>query len=137
MRSTGKVLAITGAVLQLGSVVGLIGSLIGMFSALRTMGAEGAGNAEALANDIGFALIATAIGLCIALIGLVFILLALFGAGYRAPWFFRFLAVLSSLWILSLSWGTLIGIILLIYLILNKEQFLKQPDTERLPEVGA
>jgi len=126
MNIKGKKLAITGAVLQLGPLFGLIGTVIGMLSAFQTMGADGVGDSEALAGDISFALITTAIGLCIGLIGLVLMLIALFKSKYRALWFFWFLSVISILMLLRFPAGTIIGISLLIYLITHRNEFKQQ-----------
>ena len=123
MNTKGRTLALTGAWLQLGPLFGLIGTVIGMISAFQKMGAEGMGQPEALANDMGFALITTAIGLCFGIIGLILLLIALFGQKYRAPWFFWFLTIYSILWMFNFPVGTVLGICLLVFLITRKEEF--------------
>jgi len=128
MNIKGKKLAITGAILQLGLVLGIIGSLLGMIFAFQHRGAEGTTNTELLANDISFALISTIIGLCISIVGLIFIFIALFKSKYRAPWFFWFLIIWSILWILNFPFGTILGGAFLIYLIMHKDEFKKQPE---------
>jgi hypothetical protein len=123
MNTRGRTLALTGAWFQLGPLFGLLGTVIGMISAFQKMGSEGTGQPEALAHDIGFSLITTAIGLVFGLIGLILMLIALFGQKYRAPWFFWFLIVLSILMLLRFFVGTIIGIGLLIYLTTHRNEF--------------
>lgn len=130
MNTIGKKLAITGAALQLGPILGLVGTIIGMISAFLTMGSAGMEQPEALADDIGFALITTAIGLCVGIVGLILMLVALFGSKYRAPWFFWFLMVWSVLWMLNIPVGTILGVGLLIYLITHKAEFNNQTQSE-------
>ena len=132
MNSKGKKLAVIGTALQLGPVFGLTGTAIGMLSAFRTMDSDGSTHSEAMAGDIGFALITTAIGLVSALTGFILILIALFGSKYRAPWFFWFLTVWSVLWMFNFPAGTFLGIGLLIYLITHQKEFKKKTE----PEVG-
>ncbi len=59
--------------------------------------------------------------------------IALFAKEYRAPWFFWFLIVYASLFVLTFSIGTALGIVLLIYLIIKKDEFLlnepNRPDS--------
>lgn len=117
MNTKGKKLAVTGVILQLGTLLGLIGYIIGMLSAFQKIGPEGVGDAEALANDISFALITTAIGLFIGLIGFVLMLIALFVFKYKAKWFLWLLSILSVLLIFRFPVGTIIGICLLAYLV--------------------
>lgn len=131
MKTRGKGLAITGVVFLFGPMFGLIGTIIGMISAFQTMEEGVEGNAEKLAADMHFALITTAIGLIVALVGWVLIFVALFGFKYRASWFYWFLCVFSILWLVNFPVGTIIGIGMLIYLIKNKSTF-HAPENEPL-----
>ncbi len=123
MNKPGRTLALTGAWFQLGPLFGLFGTIIGMLGAFQTMGSEGMGKPESLADDIGVALITTAIGLCIGLIGLILMLIAIFRFKYRAPWLFWFLMVWSILMLFNFPIGTVLGIGLLVYLITHKDEF--------------
>ena len=122
----GRKIALWGAWLQLGLVFGLGGTVIGMINAFEKIAENGTGDPTLLANDISFALITTAIGLIPALLGLVFLGIALFGMKYRSLWFFWFLIIYSGLWALNFPIGTIIGVALIIYLIWNKDEFLKR-----------
>jgi biopolymer transport protein ExbB len=134
MNINGKKLAITGSILLLGGpLFGLIGTIIGMLSAFQTMGSEGMGKPEALANDIWFALITRAIGLCVGVIGLIIMLIALFGKKYRDPWFFWFLTIYSIFWIINFPVGTVLGIGLLIFLLTHKKEFINRPNPKLDP----
>ncbi|NBB76173.1 MAG: hypothetical protein GVY02_02235 [Bacteroidetes bacterium] len=122
----GRKIALWGAWLQLGLVFGLGGTVIGMINAFEKIAENEAGDPALLANDISFALITTAIGLIPALIGLVLLGIALFGKKYRGRWFFWFLIFYGVLWALNFPVGTIFGIALIVYLIWNKDEFLKR-----------
>jgi flagellar motor component MotA len=131
MITKGRTLALTGAWLQLGPLFGLFGSVIGMISAFQTMGEGGMGKPEALAEDIHFALITTAIGLVVGLVGLILMLIALFKFKYKEKWFFWFLIVISILMLPRVPAGTIIGMGLLIYLITHRNEFKTETDPAR------
>lgn len=134
MNTKGKKLAITGAILLLGGpLFGLMGTIIGMLSALQTMGSEGSENAEALAGNIGFSLITTTIGLCVGIVGGIMMLIALFAAKYRAPWFFWYYAAMSTLGLFNFPAGTILGSLMLVYLITHRKEF----KNKARPESGA
>lgn len=100
MNQKGRQLAIGGVVLQLGTVVGLIGTIIGMVRAFGRLAEPETAQPSALATDISIALYATAAGSVVALVGIILILVALFGVRYRAPWFRTVLCILSIPWLL-------------------------------------
>ena len=124
-KQKGRKIALWGAWLQLGLVFGLGGTVIGMINAFEKIALNEPGDPALLANDISFALITTAIGLIPALVGLIFLGIALFGKKYRAAWFFWFLIIYSCFLALYFPVGTIIGVALIIYLIWNKDEFLK------------
>lgn len=126
----GRLLALWGAWLQLGLVLGLLGTVVGMISAFEQISEHGQANAERLSADISFALVATAIGVIPALIGVVFLAVALFRMKYRAPWFFWFLVLYSGLWVLNFPVGTIIAGALIVFLIMRKDEFLKSQDAK-------
>jgi hypothetical protein len=126
MNQKGKNLAIWGIALQLGTVVGLFGTIIGMVRAFGRLAESETAQPAALANDISIALYTTAAGSVVALVGIILILVALFGARYRAPWFRTVLWVLSILWLLSFPIGTILGIIVMVYLVNHKAEFTEQ-----------
>jgi hypothetical protein len=124
MSQKGKQLAIWGAAMQLGTLVGLIGTITGIVRAFGHM-TESEMAEAALAKYISIALY-TAAGSLIALVGIALILVALFGARYRAPWFQKALWVFSVLWLLSYPIGTILGIVAIVYLIKHKTEFTGQ-----------
>lgn len=125
-KQKGKNLALIGAICSCGPLIGLIGTVVAMLSAFQTMDSGSEGSPEALANDIGIHLISTTIGLILGILGLVLILIALFGSKYRAPWFFVVSCLLAVLWLLGFPVGTIAGIAMLIYLFKHKAEFKKQ-----------
>lgn len=133
MNIKGKNIAITGAILQLGTFFGIIGYIVAMLSAFQRMGAEGVGDSEALAGDISFALIATAIGLFMGLIGFIMMLIALFAFKYKAKWFLWLLAILSVLSIFRFPVGTITGTCLLVYLVVNAVKSGNKESTPNTP----
>ena len=126
MNQKGKQLAVWGVVLQLGTVVGLIGTIIGMVRAFGRLAESETAQTAALANDISIALYTTAAGSVVALVGIIMILVALFGVRYRAPWFQTVLWILSILWLLSFPIGTILGIVFIVYLVNHKTEFTEQ-----------
>ncbi len=123
MNQKGKQLAIWGVALQLGTVVGLIGTIIGMVQAFGRLATSETAQAAALANDISIALYSTVAGLVVALVGDILILVALFGVRYRAPWFRTALWVLSILWLIRFPIGTILAIVVMVYLVNHKKEF--------------
>lgn len=119
----GRKLAVYGAWMQLGPVFGLLGSVIAMVNTFNDMAEGGTGDPEALADHISVSLITTFIGLVVGLIGVVMLGIALFGHRYRAPWFFTFLIVYSIIWMLNFPIGTILGVLLLIYVLKRKDEF--------------
>jgi len=119
----GKQLAIWGVVLQLGTIVGLVGTIIGLIRAFGKVAQSGTARPEALASELGIALYTTAAGMILSLVGVVFILVALFAVRYRAPWFETALWVLSVLWLLCVPAGTVLGIVVILYLIKHRREF--------------
>ncbi len=123
MKEKGKKLAVCGIALQFGPVIGLLGTTISMIRAFTKISTQGAGQTEALARDISFALCTTAIGMVLATIGVPLILIALFGFKYRAPWFYTTLIACCILWLFAFPLGTVLGICLINYLMNRKKEF--------------
>jgi hypothetical protein len=131
MNQTGKTLAFVGVILQLALLIGIGVTLVGMTWAFADIGV-GAGkpvDQNAVAARISIALCATGIGVIFALIGAVFILLALFAAKYRAPSFYRDLWAISVLWLIAVPLGTVLGILMMIYLSTHRREFMVGPNT--------
>jgi hypothetical protein len=129
MNQKGKNLARVGVLLQLGLVIGLCITLIGMIWAFVDIGI-GVGRTvdqNAVAARISVALCATGIGMVVALIGAVFILFALFVAKYRTPQFYSNLWAVSVLWLVAVPPGTVLGVLMMIYLATHKREFLDRP----------
>lgn len=126
MNQKGKQLAIWGVILQFGTVVGLVGTVVGMvraFSRLVGLAEPGTIPVSDLSADLSIALYTTVVGSLLALVGIVFILIALLGIRYRAAWFRTALWFLSFLWLLWFPIGTILGIVIIVYLINHKNEF--------------
>jgi hypothetical protein len=120
----GRTLALWGAWMQLGPMLGMVLTVISMVGSFNEIRADGVpGSAEVLASDISLALNSTAIGILLGMVGLIFLLIALFSFRYRAPWFFWFMAIYSILCLPFLPVGTAVGILVLVYMIPRREEF--------------
>jgi len=127
MPTKGKYLAISGLVLQSGYLIGTVGTVVGMLRAFPRLANTGTTSSqEAIASDIALALYTTAIGLAVSLVGIILLCIALFGTKYRAPWFRIVMWILSLLWLLSFPIGTIIGVIIMIYLSNHNDEFTQQ-----------
>jgi biopolymer transport protein ExbB len=71
-------LLITGIILMLGPLWGLLGTIIGMIGAFNDIAEKTGGDkAEALSNDIGFALYTTFAGIIVCPIGIVLFIVSI------------------------------------------------------------
>lgn len=123
MNTNAKQLAVWGIILQFGFMIGLIGTIIGMLRVFAELSQSGQTNPEALAWHISYAFYAEAAGLLISLLGVILLLIALIGLKYRAPWFKTVMWILSILWLFSIPIGTILGIVVMIYLSKHKDEF--------------
>ncbi len=123
MNERGKRLAIWGTAFQLGTVVGLVGTVVVMLRTFARVSQTEVAQPEALASDLTAACNVTVAGVVVSLVGVVLILVALFSARYRAPWFQTVLWVLSILWLFSFPIGTVLGVVVIVYLVNHKEEF--------------
>jgi len=126
MNQQGKQLAIWGLVLQLGSVLGLVCTSIAMVRYFSNLADSATVQAAALAQEISKVLGPAVTGSVFGLIGIILILVALFRIRYRAPWFRTMLWVLSILWLFSFPIGTILGIVVIFYLVKHKDEFAEQ-----------
>jgi hypothetical protein len=125
MKEKGKALAIWGCALHVASVVGLVCYTISMGRAFERLVNSGARHSS---ESIGFFLPGQIAGSLVALVGIVLILVALFGARYRALWFRNTLWVLSALWLLIPEIGSGFGICVMVYLVTHNAEFTEQRD---------
>ena len=112
--NNGRKTALWGAWLQLGLVLGLGGTIINMVNAFSKFSdSQGEANTEVLAGKISSALIPSAVGMGVALVGMK----------YRAKWFFGFLIIYGVMWTLYMPTGTIAGGALLAFLFWKKDEF--------------
>lgn len=71
MRKLDRNLWVLDTAVTLGPLLGLLGTIIGMISSFNILGSSGTGDPMAVSGGIAHALIATAFGLTIALVGVV------------------------------------------------------------------
>ena len=119
-KENGRKWALWGAWLQTGAFIGLIWTVVGIISSFQNISPSG----TALANGISNELTPVLIGSVASFIGAIFLAVALFGKKYRAAWFFWFLLIYGILIAMNYWEGTVIGGLLIIYLIYKKDEFL-------------
>ncbi len=129
----GKALALAGAVLQLGPVIGVLGTVAGTMRAFQTLGSRGIDNPRQLAAAMSIVLCATAAGAVLGLVGLILLLVSVFGCRYRAPWLFWFLVIYGGVMVFAYPVGTIIGAALLVICLTCRDQFLKPARTIATP----
>ena len=127
MNRKGKNLARIGVLLQLGLLIGFGVTLVGMMMTFTDISAGKPVDQNAIAAQISVAFSVMGIGMIFALIGAVLILLALCAAKYRAPRFYRDLWAISVLWIIAVPLGTVLGILMMIYLATHRREFMEGP----------
>ena len=120
----GKALAIAGVICLFGPIVGMLGAVVMMTLAFHSLGANGIADPHMLAANVGSILWVTVAGLVLLVIGIVLLVVSLFGLGYRAPWLFYFLVIDGALLLFNFPVGTIIGIALLIFCVMQKDEFL-------------
>ncbi|MBI1929532.1 hypothetical protein HYR99_35460 [Candidatus Poribacteria bacterium] len=119
-RERGRTIAIIGLLcLIFPSFVVLLGTILRMIIVFENWKSGGA-TRHGISLILPFAIVS----FIVALIGLVFICLALFGYKNRERWFFGSLTVLSILWLLYFPFGTLLGVGLLIFMLMKRKEFL-------------
>lgn len=120
-KEKGRKWALWGAWLQVGAVIALIWTVVGMISSFQNVLPSG----TALANEISNELTPVLIALVASFIGVILLAVALFGKRYRAAWFFWFLLIYGILIAMNYWEGTVVGGLLIIYLICKKDEFLR------------
>ncbi len=130
-RSRGHWLAVIGAWIQIVPVLGMIGTVIGMVRTFTSLTAHsGIGDPSQLSAIIGEVLIATFVGMLIALIGAIMLLVAVFSMRYRSPWLFCLLIVLGALYLLAFPLGTIIGVVFLVVALTKRQEFVPTLSNE-------
>ena len=122
--NTGKFLAIIGACLQVCHLIVMTRIAVKMWDVVMLTQGPGIGDTSKLANTIGDMLVAAGVGISCGLISLILILVSLFACRYRAAWLYWFLVIYSVIYLFAIPVGTVIGIVFLIYLLTNRNQFL-------------
>ncbi len=128
--SVGKMLAVTGALFQLVWLTTTVWSIVSMIRAVRALRVESASGmgAEGHLSEI-FLLtslpIFVAYFLCLA--GLIMLIVALFVSRYRAPWFYKLSYALAIISLLGVPIGTIVGILIIMYLRNHKGEFAAEP----------
>jgi hypothetical protein len=113
--------------MQLAPVIGMARTVAAMIRAFNEIGqraSDGPAGPAVLSGAIGEALVATVVGMLIALVGAILILIAVLRSGYRAEWLFWLLVVLGCLYLAAFPLGTIIGVTFLITALPRRSEFL-------------
>jgi uncharacterized membrane protein len=123
----GQVFAIIGLVLQTHIVVGIAQFAVLMLKTLREITESGNPDPQIMATGIGEALIPLVLWGAFGLIGLLMTLVTAIVSTYRARWFFRSSLVFAGVYFLFFPpIGSLIAIVLVVYLVTKREEFSEQ-----------
>ena len=126
-KSVGKMLAATGVLMQAVSVLALAWC-VGMMALAMRAAPEGVReSAEHVAAALGRIVLAMTMAGVISLSGWIMLAAALWSSRYRAPWFRRAATILSVLSLLNFPLGTILGIVVLLYLRKHREEFALEP----------
>jgi len=130
----GKWLAIIGACMYFLSPIACIWIAISLTNAFAGQGAQGIGDPAQLSKIIDDVLVASVVCLVLGLLGPVLLLVSLVGFRYRAVWLFWFLIITSILSLPAFPVGTIMGIVILIYSITHRNEFLPPPAPVSPPQ---
>ena len=123
MNRLGKHLAIWGSFLQLGIVV----SFIQMDRAMNAFDPSDTATLTEMTSLMATSGRASLIGLLAAAIGGLLLMGALFGCHYRAPWLHSILCGSTLFWLFA---ALPVGIMMLAYVICDRESFRPSPEGE-------
>lgn len=126
MQRLGKHLAIWGSVLQVGNVVGPAMTAVGMIRAFSLLGEAGDVDPDYLAASIMNAVLSTAVGLVVSLVGFVLIMIALFACKYRAGWLHSVMWLVAILWIYC---APPLGLALMVCLVVAGRRSFQPPES--------
>ena len=114
---------VSGDVRTAGQMIEIAGTVSGMVRIFAEFAKDSAAQQEALASDISRILYTTVGGIVLSVMGVILLLVALIGAKYRASWFKTAMWILAVLWLFSIPIGTILGIIVLVYLSKHSNEF--------------
>ena len=111
-----RVFATVAVWLYAAPLLGIAGTLFGMSRAYRTLAQPGGATPEALAGDIGFAMVSTAIGLGLGFVGLVMVLINLRVYKDRDRGFGMSCLIGSIIWCwVAFPYGAVVGLPMVVY----------------------
>jgi hypothetical protein len=133
--NVGKSIAVGGAILILGPLFGLLGTVVGMLQTFKALTIYEPESKE-VAAGIDVALLTTQLGLIAGLLGSLFFVVALFYFKYRARWFFWLWMASATLNLLAFPIGTFIGVCLVVFLILIRDEFFQTNPRSEQGDLG-
>jgi len=116
----GRLLALWGVVL---SAVALIVAAIGVARYCRTISVMLQLPPETVVSAMQVAMGTLMLATILNVTGTILMLVALWASRYRAPWFRVALWILAILWLSSFPVGTVLGVMVIVYLVKHKQEF--------------
>jgi hypothetical protein len=127
MAVRGKSLATWGVALHAGLLIGLVSAIYVLTHTLSMSNAGTETVTDEMANNLATAMYLSIAGFLLALAGLILVLIALLSMRYRAAWFYKSVYVCAIIWLLRIPLGTVLGIILILFLRRHRGEFFPRP----------
>ena len=122
--SGARAFAIIGLALQSAILFGIAQFAVQMIDTFREITASGNSDPQVMATGIGQALIPVVLWGALGTVGLLTTLVTAMASTYRARWFFRSSLVFASIYFLFYPpIGSLIAIVLIVFLIVRRKEF--------------
>lgn len=120
-----KKLALAGMFLQIATAVGVAMSMVGIFRTLDSIGATDAiqSSAAKISEGVSLANFATSVATPLGFLGLVLLAVAINSGTLYRRWVYRWSCLCMFPWVLTIGFGTLVGLTGLILLFTNRARF--------------
>ena len=119
-----RAFAVIGLVLQSSIAVGVALFMARMIQTFREITESGSPDPQAMATGIGEALVPLILWGALGVVGLLTTLVTAMASTYRARWFYRSSLVFAGVYFLLYPpIGSLIGIVLVVYLLVKRKEF--------------
>ena len=122
-----RYVAATGLTLLFGLPFALLGIVVGLLKTLGGIHGDLAQATGQITSGVSLALRTTLLGQSAALLGLVLLLVALLIFKIRDLWVLRWGKIMAIFWLLFIPFGTVIGVLLLVYFSRHRKEFEAEP----------
>ena len=120
----GRLLAVIGSLCLFAPLVGLSITVVSIVRSFAEMSQSAPPTDPSIVSrPVGEALIATAIGFGISVLGICLVCIAIFAFSFTPPWLRSTLIAASLLWLIAFPVGTVIAVIAIVILIRKRHVF--------------